>query len=236
MTASSDGRRTSQRVRLPDGRRLGFAEYGPPDGVPVMAFHGIPGSRLLGSPDDQAVGPLRLIGVDRPGFGLSDYQRRRRLLDWPRDVAALADALNLERFAVLGGSAGGPYALACAYAMPDRLTTVAVVNGMAPFDRPRALAGYKPLLKTAWWSLRMLPGSCTMVAWMQYRLVRRDPEQLLRKLTSRMSASDRAAALRPEVRRVMLAQIKEAYRQGWRGMAQDLRIVTGTWGFRLQDC
>lgn len=212
----------------------------------MLAFHGLPGSRLLQAGDDVAPrradgadaathAPLRFIGVDRPGFGLSDHQPRRTLLDWPCDVRVLADGLGLERFAVLGGSAGGPYALACAYALPQRLSAVAIVNGMAPFDRPGALAGFDLTRRAAWWALRRVPGAAQLFAWTQHRLVRRDPDQLLRRMTRHMAPGDRDAVASPEVRPWILKQLSEAYRQGWRGAARDVHIVTRPWGFGLRD-
>jgi pimeloyl-ACP methyl ester carboxylesterase len=77
-----------------------------------------------------------VIAVDRPGHGLSDFQPDRTLLDWPTDITALADALGFERFAAVGMSAGGPYVLACAYSIPDRLTTATLIAGAAPLNDP----------------------------------------------------------------------------------------------------
>ena len=110
-------------IRLPDGRNLCYAEYGDPQGKPVMSFHGGPGSHLEHEAYSATIGSLgvRLICPDRPGMGLSDFQPGRKLLDWPPDVLALADALGLERFGVMGWSVGSQYALACAYAIPERL-------------------------------------------------------------------------------------------------------------------
>jgi len=121
--------RTNRTHELEDGRTLGYAEYGAPDGRPVFVFHGFPGSRLTWSafdPQDCAgeLG-LRVIAPERPGYGLSEFQRGRELLDWPEDVLALADPLGLERFAVLGLSGGGPYAAACAFKIPARLVATA---------------------------------------------------------------------------------------------------------------
>jgi pimeloyl-ACP methyl ester carboxylesterase len=97
-------------VRLPDGRRLGFVECGEPDGSPMFDFHGNPGSRLSfwGDEDVIRAAGVRLIGVDRPGIGLSDPEPGRDVAAWARDVAVLAGALGLDRFAVLGHSVGGP--------------------------------------------------------------------------------------------------------------------------------
>ena len=101
---------TSKTTRLKDGRLLGYAEYGTPEGKPVFYFHGFPGSRLdwmLFDPDDTATKlNARIISIDRPGMGLSDFKRGREILDWPDDVIEMADTLQVDRFAVLGISGG----------------------------------------------------------------------------------------------------------------------------------
>src|SRR5215469_2306795 len=91
---------------LSGGRRLGYAQYGRPDGEPIMYFHGHPGSRLEASlaHDAAAASGFRVIALDRPGYGLSDFQPRRVVTDWPADVAAAADALGIDTFSVAGGS------------------------------------------------------------------------------------------------------------------------------------
>src|SRR5438046_6812360 len=123
-----------RQLRLRDGRRLGYCEHGVRAGKPILYFHGWPGSRIeaqLAAPAARRYN-ARLIAVDRPGFGMSDFKAHRTLLDWPADVAELADTLGLDRFAVAGVSGGGPYALACARRIPDRLTSVIVVCGLGP--------------------------------------------------------------------------------------------------------
>src|SRR5215472_6981947 len=129
-----------ETIRLADGRALGFAEYGDPNGAPLFFFHGLWASRLTSHPDHEIARSLgvRLITMDRPGIGCSAPKPGRRLIDWPEDVAALADALQLQRFAILGWSGGGAYALACASRIPERLTAVGLASGGAP------LAGIEP--------------------------------------------------------------------------------------------
>jgi pimeloyl-ACP methyl ester carboxylesterase len=125
-------------AELHDGRRLGYAEWGPADSTPVLGFLGTSLSSLahLGADAPRAAG-VRLVLVDRPGYGRSDHQPGRTLLDWPADVGELADALGIERFAVFGMSGGGPYAAACGYALPDRVSTVGLVSSPGPvWDRP----------------------------------------------------------------------------------------------------
>jgi len=108
-------------IQLRDGRTLGYAEYGSSEGKPLFYFHGHPGSRFEARflAEQAAQVGVRLIGIDRPGMGLSSFKARRRLLDWPDDVVELADSLHLDRFAVVGFSGGGPYTLACAYKVPS---------------------------------------------------------------------------------------------------------------------
>jgi dipeptidyl aminopeptidase/acylaminoacyl peptidase len=108
FTFSSAGK----TIQLSDGRTLAYLESGDPEGRPLFYFHGGPGSRLEGLLFDdlnQQLG-IRMITPDRPGYGLSDFQEARTYLDWPDDVRQLADQLDIERFAVLGWSSGGPHA------------------------------------------------------------------------------------------------------------------------------
>jgi pimeloyl-ACP methyl ester carboxylesterase len=126
-------------IRLRDGRGLGYDEWGPRDGFPVLGFLGTPLSRLayFGEADPEAAG-VRLVLVDRPGYGDSDFQPSRTLLDWPADVDQLADALGLDRFAVFGMSGGGPHAAACGHALADRVSAVGLVSSPGPvWDRPQ---------------------------------------------------------------------------------------------------
>lgn len=125
-------------VSLPDHRRLAYDEYGDPAGVPVINCHGGLTSRLdvERCAEVAAHAGVRLISPDRPGIGRSDPKPGRTLIDWPNDVAVLADALGLGRFGILGWSAGGPYAAACTYALPERVAAAALVASAIPGDWP----------------------------------------------------------------------------------------------------
>src|SRR5690606_26673026 len=130
------GNRGSELTRIvvtPDGRRLAVEQRGRPDGHPVFLLHGTPGSRLGPRPRASVLYRLgiRLITFDRPGYGGSDRMRGRRVADVAADVACIADALGLGAFAVVGRSGGAPHALACAALMPDRVTRVAALVGLA---------------------------------------------------------------------------------------------------------
>jgi pimeloyl-ACP methyl ester carboxylesterase len=145
-------------VAVAHGRRLEVEVLGPQSGPPVLYFHGAAGSPLRRCPDTEravrAAG-IKLLMVSRPGFGASDRAPGRTLVDWPFDVAALADALGLDRFAVLGVSAGGPYAAACVWALPDRVSAAAVVSGTVPLwgagsAATRVRSGRDPRRHVAW--------------------------------------------------------------------------------------
>lgn len=129
---------TPTDLLTPDGRKLQVHEGGDPSGRPVVVHHGSPSAGVHYSEDAALAGErgLRLIGFDRAGYGGSDRRRGRRVADVATDVALIADALELERFATWGSSGGGPHALACAALLPDRCAVAISVSGVAPFGAP----------------------------------------------------------------------------------------------------
>ena len=232
-------------ARLADGRTLAYADLGDPRGPAVLYFHGSPGSRLEGqllAPAATSHG-LRLIAVDRPGFGRSDPKRDRALLDWPGDIEQLADALSLERFAVVGASGGGPYAAACAYRLHARLFAAAIVCGVAPFAQTAATARSEPgpeailppgvrrllaVIRRAPWlpAVAVLP----VILAMRHR-----PDRALRHMKRFMPEPDRLALDRPEVAAIFRESLPEALRQGPRSAHTELMIYARPWGFDLAD-
>ena len=123
-------------VRLADGRRLGYSHLGDPDGRPVVWCHGGLSSRLETAPAEPVARALgvRLVAPDRPGVGASDRKPGRTLLDWPSDVVELTAALGIDRFAAVGWSLGGPFAAACAHALPGRVRMLGLVAPCIPAD------------------------------------------------------------------------------------------------------
>jgi pimeloyl-ACP methyl ester carboxylesterase len=123
-------------VRAPDGRNIEVHEEGDPAGLPVIVHHGTPMSGLAYEPHavlacEQGI---RLVGYDRPGYAGSTRRRGRLVADCVDDVHAIADALEIDRFATWGISGGGPHALACATLSDDRLVAAASLGGVAPWD------------------------------------------------------------------------------------------------------
>jgi pimeloyl-ACP methyl ester carboxylesterase len=228
----------NQIIKLKDGRTLGYAEYGASDGKPVFHFHGSSSSRLEHPPDENILPSLgiRFITADRPGHGLSDFHPNRRLLDWPNDVSALADHLSINKFAVSGWSFGGPYAMACAYKIPERLSAVGLISSFAPYDRPGATAGMVRLNKVRLGLARWIPwwlGKQLMK--MQGRALRGNTEGTTRKLMSLLPKADQDVLNNPQVKKVLLPSLGEAYRMGADGAAWEGKILVRPWEFRLQD-
>src|SRR5271165_4290244 len=144
-------------LTLKDGRKLGYLDVGPAGGAAVFHFHGHGSSRLeaLALADAADRSGVRVIAFDRPGIGRSDPKGGDRLLNWPADIAEAADQLGIARFAVQGMSAGGPCALACAHAFPDRVTACSLVSAVpTPEIARRAGPGARRL---AWWVAYLFP-------------------------------------------------------------------------------
>ena len=227
---------TAQHLTLKDGRTLAYAEWGDPDGSPVFHFHGSSSSRLEHPHLESHLAGAKLVTVDRPGHGMSDFQPRRRLSDWPKDVEALADHLGFDKFAVSGWSFGGPHALACASAIPDRLSAAGLISSFAPYDRPDSTAGMARFNKIALWMARRMPfGFARQFMRIQGRALRSDPEKTARRMLSSLPEADRAALSDAPAVEMLLPSMSEAYRNGADGAAWEGAMLTRPWGFRLQD-
>lgn len=220
-------------LRLPDGRWLEYAEWGDASGAPVVLLHGAPGSRLFAPPPDiPAELGVRLLTFDRPGYGRSQRREGRELLDTPGDVATMVDALGVDRFSVLGVSAGGGHALACAVALGDRVLEVGVASMPGPLDevpgawdaldrrqRPAAEMAREDPAVAAGWVVRY------MQRWVD------DPPAFLGGGTP----DDRTLLTEPEPRRMLLADVGEALGAGPGGMADDLVALWRRWRFGIAD-
>jgi pimeloyl-ACP methyl ester carboxylesterase len=216
-------------VRLADGRRLAYCEWGDTGGAPVVLLHGAPGSRLF-RPDVVPAG-VRLVTFDRPGFGRSDRREGRTLLDTPGDVAALVDHLELDRFAIIGVSAGGPHALACACALGDRVTAVGVASMPGPLDEvPGAWDALLEHVRPAAERARVDPAAAVrgvlryMEPWVG------EPAPLLQGGT----APDRALKAEAEPAAMLGADAVEALRPGAAGNASDMVTLWLPWGFAVE--
>lgn len=224
-------------VRLRDGRRLGYAEYGDPLGSPVLFFHGLGTTRVICPPDDGTAlrEGIRLVAVDRPGIGISDRRPRRRLLDWPTDVVQLADQLGIERFAVVGWSGGGPYAAACGYVLPHRVRKVGMVSSPAPLSGVPEADYLLRFHRTAARAAGRAPWMIRLALWHWGRPQRRDPERFFEESFAAMHPSDRSILAEPALRLAMIENSGELYRQGGRGLYDEALVLARRWGFDAAD-
>ncbi len=235
--------RRDETIKLRDGRRLAYAEWGDAEGAPVFFFHGNPGSRLYcPNAPVTASAHVRLLTLDRPGVGRSDVLPRRTFADWPKDVIEVADALGIDRFGVVGWSAGGPYAAACAALVANRLTAVGI-------GACRALSQFNVVENPAAY------GELTADERQLFQLAQRDPDAAA--LAAAEADEERVRALwdnpdgwfnqvqLPEVdqqyledpgrRRAFLEAMREGVRQGPDAFAWEEIDVFLPWGFRLAD-
>lgn len=220
-------------IKLKGGRKLSYAEYGDPRGKPLFYFHGWPVSRLSGEVTDEAAKRLgiRVIAPDRPGIGLSDYKPNRTLLDWPDDVLELADQLQINKFAVLGQSGGGPYAASMAFKVPERLTRVGILVGLAPTYIPGLLDGMVWYNKFGWENYSKIPFLAELGTLTHYIITKLSLGFLLPY--SFGAKADKKVLSNPKYRKSLLESKKEVFRQGIKGAALELKLYTSKWGFDL---
>ncbi|WP_162958414.1 alpha/beta fold hydrolase [Nocardia yunnanensis] len=229
----------SRTIALPHCR-VGYAEYGAEHGLPVLYCHGVPGTHVEGEAFDEAAraAGVRVIAVDRPGMAGSSLPAGQRVADWVATVAALADRLGLARFSVIGVSGGGPYALAIAAGLPQRVPGVALVSAPAPLDAQADAAELDPVARRRRRGLNMLrriPFLVHPMAVEMSMVVRR--QKGVAGLVAQMAPVDRDRMHGDAELTAKLAEnLRRSFEQGSRGFATDIRLVfTRDWGFALTD-
>ncbi len=234
-----NGKSTSRQdctISLDDGRRLSYALWGNPNGAPVILLHGWPGSRLFGHLVEEPVRDqdVRLIVPDRPGFGRSDPDPGRHVLDFASDISCLADALDLSRFSVVGYSGGSPYALACASELPDRVSRVAIVSGIAPLHRKQSRKDLPPHLSFLFSLIERVPSAGRFPADLLALGVKHFPHAIAMQARITSGSADRTILLRKRVFELIREEYLEAFRQGGAHMATEAHLYTRPWGFPLE--
>ena len=229
---------TDTRVmELPDGRELAWLELGDPAGPPVFGLHGTPGSRRHLVIDEKPVlaAGVRLICVDRPGYGLSTYKPGRTLREFPSDILALADHLGIDRFSVVGISGGGPHAAVCAAHLPDRVHAVALASGVGPLAEPGAEEGMLGLNRLMTRVARGFPWIVLPFYALSTVVTRRWPERAMRTFRRQLPEPDAQVLARPEVSAAFADDLRHASRTAARAAVQDFALFARDWGFLLED-
>ncbi len=225
------------QVELSDGRKLGYAEWGPDGPTLAFALHGQPGYRKtwLFPEDELLAAGVRIVTVDRPGVGLSDPKRGRTLLDFADDLAELADRLGVGPVPVIGWSSGAPYAAACAYARPERFNRLIVIAGVPPLEGGRYKSlPIRPLFALARWFPPALSASFALLG----QMVRRDPDRTLKRVKRVLAAPGTAEEQfvhDPALHDVWVDLLAVSTQAGGRCWVEDYRLFVRDWGFALED-
>ena len=216
------------RLRLTDGRDLAYTDIGERGWLSVLFFHGAPMSRLhLAYLEEQFLEErIRVVSPDRPAYGGSSPQPGRSMADWVSDVAALGDALDIDRFVVAGHSSGGPYAVACAALLPQRVLAGIVLGGVTDMKWPGALEGYPHSER----ELMRLSDEETAIAWCVERFGA-DGSGFDDASDFEFPEPDNALFAAEQAGPVLMSTIAEAFRQGVAGYAQDVFVQGRPWPF-----
>ena len=230
----------SQTITLPDGRVLGYAQAGDTSGHPLFLFHGLSSSRYEVNIIHEYMlkAGICFIGVDRPGMGLSTFQKDRTILDFVDDLLFLAESLKIKRFSVMAISAGAAYAYACVYKIPHKIISCDIISGIAPVLE----LGDKEMSKESKLTIHIAqrtPWLMRPIFWFTQGRFSQDDAKADRFLENIMFILDNAdkALLEDEtVKSALIKPFREAFRQGSKGVAYDgILTFAKPWGFTLDD-
>ncbi|UMB71993.1 alpha/beta fold hydrolase [Mycobacterium paraterrae] len=224
-------------IAVSEDRQLGFAEFGDPQGRPIFWLHGTPGARRqipAEARDYAEQNHIRLIGIDRPGIGSSTPYQYENVLAFADDLRTVADTLGIDKMVVIGLSGGGPYTLACAAAMPERVIAVGVLGGVAPTVGSEAISGglmalgsfVAPLLKVAGLPIRLAAVGLI-------RLIKPVAEPALYLYAGVSPEGDRRLLVRPEFKAMFLDDLLNGARKQLAAPFADIIVFAKDWGFTL---
>jgi pimeloyl-ACP methyl ester carboxylesterase len=225
-------------VELPDGRELAWTEFGTPDGSPVVAFHGslVSGSYFAAQAAAAQLGRVRLIAVDRPGYGKSTLHRGQTYESTTADITQMVDHLGLGRFAVLGQSSGAPFAAGCAAHLNRRVTTCALVSGPAPPEGRISNRQQSLQFRMARRAALVAPAFLGVAFQIALQQGARAPDKALTRMLRTLPDSDAAVVERPDIRRDVRAEIARPKSvTAGRAATLDLRLQLRPWGFHIED-
>ncbi len=216
------------QANVAGGHELAYIDIGEPDWPCVLFFHGAPSSRLrLAYLEQQFLDAgVRVVSPDRPSYGRSSPHPGRSMADWPTDVAALADALRIDRFVVAGHSSGGPYAVACAALLGERVSAGIIFGGVTDMAWPGAREGHLDTER----QLMGLPDEEAAITWCEERFGA-DGSGFLAASGFELPEPDEQLYANEEIARLLASARAEAFRQGVAGYAQDIVVQGRPWPF-----
>jgi pimeloyl-ACP methyl ester carboxylesterase len=226
-------------VAVGEDRQIGFAEFGDPQGRAVFWLHGTPGARRQIPTEARIYAKqhgIRLIGLDRPGTGSSSPHLYENIAAFADDLRTIADILGIDKMAVIGLSGGGPYALASAVAMPERVVAAGILGGVAPFLGDDGIAsGLMNLGKRAAPLLRLGGDPLRIGASLMIRAIRPFANTALFLYAAISPEGDRRLLTRPEFGAMFLDDLLNGSRKQMAAPFNDVVLFTRDWGFRLAE-
>lgn len=229
--------KVEQHIVLKDKRKLGFAEYGSENGFPIVYCHGSQSSRLEMHSDLSFVfeNHLRIITIDRPGHGLSDFNPSGSILSFARDVKELTEHLEIDKFSVMGMSAGCPFALGISYLFPENVYKISIISGFAPYNKESK----KYLSKQVKIMLSLahsFPFLLKLLLNVQTKTLNKNPKKALQGFLKIMSPPDQEILKNESVMGIIERMFKEAFRNGSKGVSYEIsNLLTKEWNFNLSD-
>lgn len=220
---------------LPGGRRMAYRVFGAEDGRPILALHGTPGSRRKFEVADREARDfgLKLISIDRWGYGLSDPHPRPSLVRFGDDLTEFADRTGLDRFAVMGISGGGPFAVAVAAAMPERVTALGLIAPVGPIAGTAVGFDMSPFHILAFRGLSQTPGAIRLGFHAFRAMLGRNSAVAMKIAAARASQVDRRTVCQPREQQSLVEAFRAGLAPGCDGPVVDMRLFGRRWDLDL---
>lgn len=226
-------------IALADGRELGVAQFGDPQGFPVLWFHGTPGARRQIPPDTPAYAAdnnVRLIVPERPGVGWSTSHGERTLLSFAEDIGEMVDALGISKFGVAGLSGGGPHVLAVAHELSDHVVGAALLGGMVPMHGPDAPPDLPDWLPVGLRAVHRLRGPLSDLMTQVLKRVKHEHIDVIMPLALKILPDhDSEVIATPGFSQMFSNDLFEASRVQFRAQIHDMSAMAQDWGFSPRD-
>lgn len=227
--------------KLKSGRKVAYREFGNPQGEPIVFYHGFPGSSIQGGffNDSSFVKDFRVIAFDRPGFGSSEFQTKRTLVDVSSDIQELMNHLKIHSFHLLGVSGGAPYAMATAALLPEQVKSLNLMCPLGPLYRPSLLMKMPFKAQALLMMTRLLPNlTSRMLNKALSQLSSSDSSSdggsIVEKFSAELPPSDISIMTNPAFADILSTSLSHAFAQGSKGPLQELKIFTSNWKFNLK--
>lgn len=228
------GREDYQVLTLADGRNMAYQEYGDLNGEPVVHCHSVAGCRLELALDSQKIlkqKSVRLIVMDRPGYGASDPDPETSFIHWVKDLIQLVDHLNIEKFSLSGYAMGGVYALACAHEAPERVKRIAIISSGYALLTTEDYRDISPVYKMNYRIAKYMPKLYALFSTIQIKGILSDPDAFVKQLSKKVDQADSEILSSEAFRLEKITTLKESLRQGGKAFGKSVIQLMHDWFF-----